>query len=150
MASFFYSSPNDVYSCLLEGARLGIRRLRCSYKDFLWQLKGILGGTFVAHTGLSNCFTFGSPLFTWCPSFRGPIPFFSLGALSFLSESSPRVNKGVCSCYESPHPPGPNFNLFKDHHFFASFSSFIFILAMFKLFDGIITISRFGFFFRHV
>jgi hypothetical protein len=60
------------------------------------------------------------------------------------------VNKGVCSCYESPHPPRFNFNLFKDHYFFACFSSFIFILAMFKLFDGIISKRKFGFLFRHV
>jgi hypothetical protein len=34
------------------------------------------------------------------------------------------VNKGVCLCYKGlVHPLGLNFNLFKNHNDFASFSS---------------------------
>jgi len=40
---------------------------------FFWQLRGISSGIFVAHTSPSSCFTFGSPLFTWCPSLRSPM-----------------------------------------------------------------------------
>ncbi len=35
-------------------------------------------------------FTFGPTLFRWCPSFGAFIPFFPLGAQSFLLKSSPR------------------------------------------------------------
>jgi hypothetical protein len=118
----FYSSPNGVFSCFLEGARLGIGRLKLNYNIFLWQLKGVLGGTFVANTGPSSCFTFCPPLFKWCPSFKGPIPFFSLGAPSFSLKSSPKVNKGVCSCYESHHPLGLKI-ITSLHVFHRSYSS---------------------------
>jgi len=82
-----------------------------------------------------------------------------LEAPSFFSHSGPHcfcqsltigVSRGICSCYEGFCSFGPNFNLFKDHCFFTSFSSSRFILAMFKFFDGILTKNKFGFFFKHV
>jgi hypothetical protein len=115
-----------------------------------WQLEKTLNGTFIAHIGFNGYFTFSPPLFKWCPSFGGPILFFSLRAPLFSSKSNHRVSRGVCSCYKGLFPLGPSFSLFKDHCFFMGFSSSRFILAMFKFFDGILARNRFGFFFKHV
>jgi hypothetical protein len=87
-------------------------------------------------------------MFRWCPSSKAFIPLFAIGSPSFLS--NPRVSRGVCSCCEGPCPPNVNFSLFKDHYYFACFSSFKFVLAMFRFFDGVLVIGIFGFFFKHV
>jgi hypothetical protein len=60
--------------------------------------------------------------------------------------ASPKLrlrHKGPCSF-------GPNFNFFQDHYFFVGFSSSRFILAMFRFFDGILSINKFGFLKKHV
>jgi hypothetical protein len=89
-------------------------------------------------------------MFKWCPSSRAFILLFPFGTPSSSSKFSPRANMGVCSCYKGLHPPNTDFNLSRDHYYFACFLSFEFILAMFRFFDEVIVISKFGFFFRHV
>jgi len=101
-----------------------------------------LDGAFVAHIGLNGYFTFGPPFFKWCLSFGGPILFFPFGAPLFLSKSSYRVSRGICSCYKGLCPLGPNSSLFKDHCFFMGFSSSRFIFAMFKFFDGVLARTK--------
>jgi len=53
---------------------------------------------------------------------------------------------GVCSCYEGICPFSTNFDLFKNHYCFVSFSSSRFVLAMFRFFDGIQAKGKLGFF----
>ncbi len=89
------------------------------------------------------------PPFRWCPLFEGFIPFFSYSIPSFSLESSFRVSGGICLCCEGPCPISPAFGFFKDHCFSIGFSFFRFIFAMFIFFDGILTRSRFGLFFKH-
>jgi hypothetical protein len=65
-------------------------------------------------------------------------------------ESSFRVSRGICLCYEGPHSLSPTFGFFKGHCLSMGFSFFRFIFVMFIFFDGVPTRSRFGLFFRHV
>ncbi len=112
---------------------------------FCWQSGGASRKTFITHTSHSSYFTFSWPLFRWCLSIKAFIVFFPFGAPSSSSKFSPKVSREVCSCYERPCPLGTNFNIFKDRHCYASFSSSGFILAMFRFFDGVPTRNRFGF-----
>jgi hypothetical protein len=83
------------------------------------------------------------------PSLGGFIPLFPLGAPSYLLEFNPKVSWGVWSCCECPHPLGVNFGLFRDHYYFVSSSTFKFILALFRFFDGVQPKASLDFF-RHV
>ncbi len=123
---------------MLEGGRLGIRKLGFGYGGFFW----VIGKSF------NNCFTIGAPLFRWCFSLRGPIFFFPLGAPLFLLEFNFKVSRGICC--KGLHPLGFSFNLFRDHCFFVSFSFFGFIFVVFILFDGVLIGNIFGFFFKHI
>jgi hypothetical protein len=115
-----------------------------------WWLGGALGGTFFVHINLSNYFTFNPPPFKWCPSPISVIFLFSLGAPSSLLESNIKASWGICLCYEGPCFLNANFDLFRNHYYFTSFSSSGFILTLFRFFDGVLTKNRLGFFFRHV
>ncbi len=120
-------------------------------KVLSWWLGRALSGTFFVCIGFNNnYFTFNHPLFKWCPSPRGVIFLFSFGAPSSLLESSIEASWGVCSCYESPCFLNANFDLFRNHYYFTSFSSSGFVLSLFRFFDGIPIRNRFGFFFKHV
>ncbi len=110
-------------------------------------LKRVLTETFITYIGRNGYFTFNPCLFRWCLSLGAFIPVFPPRAPSFLSKFSLKVSMGVCLCYEGPCPPCTSFNFFRNHFCFTSFSSFRFILAMFKFFDGILTKSRQSFLF---
>jgi hypothetical protein len=120
---FFYFSANGAFFCLFEGGKLGMGNYDSITKVSFCQLGGTLNGTFVAHTSPNSYFTFGPPLLRWCLSLRSPIPIFSLKAPLFSLKFSLKVSKGVCSCCECLHPLGLSFNLFRNHHDFASSSS---------------------------
>jgi len=141
LSIFFYFFPSGTFFSLPKGRKLGIGRLWLNYKGFFWWLREVSGGTFVAHTCLSKCFTFD-------PSYSNIA--FLLKAPLFLLEFNPNANKGVWSCCESFCSLGPNFGLFKDHYFFAWFSSSKFILVMLRFFNGVWAKKKFGFFFKHV
>jgi hypothetical protein len=112
-------------------------------------LGGVSNRTFVAGIGFNDYFI-SIPPFKWCLSSKTFILLFPLGTTSSLSKFSPRVSKGVCSSYKGPCPLNANFGFSRDHYYFACFSSFKFVLAMFRFFDGIIVRSKFGFFYKHV
>jgi hypothetical protein len=107
-----------------------------------WRLKGILTKTFVTCIGCGGYFTFSTSLFRWCPSLGAFIPLFPPWAPSFLSKFSLKVSMRICLCYKGPCPPCASFNLLKNHFYFVSFSSFKFVLTMFRFFDGILDKSR--------
>lgn len=117
---------------------------------FCWQLRRVLTKKNVTCIGHISYFTFSFCLFRWCPSLGAFILLFPPKAPSFSSKFNLRMSVGVCLCYEGPCPPCANFNLFRNHFYFASFSSFKFVLAMFRLFDGIIAKSRRIFSIQHV
>jgi hypothetical protein len=89
-------------------------------------------------------------LFKCCFSLLGFILLFPPGASSSSLEFSPRANKGLCLCCEDPCPLNADFGLYKDHYYFANFSSSRFILAMFKFCNGVPTKNKLGFYFKHV
>jgi len=99
-------------------------------KVHFWCLGGASGRTFVGHTFIGIYFTFGPPLFKWCPSLVGFIPLFPFGPSSSLLEFSLKVSRELCSCCEGLHPLGANFGLFRDHYCFVGSSSPRFVLAL--------------------
>ncbi len=143
---FFYSSPNGAFSCLFEGERLNIRRLKLGYGGFFLAIRRNFRLNICCMHSPQLLFYLLPPLFEWCLSFRGPIFFFSFESSSSSSKFKLKVSKGVCSCCENYHPFCPNFSLFKYHCFFTSFSPSKFIFVMLKFFDRIVAKSGFGFF----
>jgi hypothetical protein len=108
-------------------------------------LEGASSGTFVVCTSPNDYFTL-APFVQMVPFPRAFILSFPLGAPSFSSQFSFKVTMGVCLCYEGLCPFTTNFDLFKNHYYFASFSSSRFVLAMFRFFDGDQASGKLGFF----
>jgi hypothetical protein len=127
---FFYFSFNGVFFYLFKGRMLDIWRLGSGYEGLFIMIKKIFK--------LNILFSIPPP-FKWRLSFKGP---------KFSLKSSFKANKGVCLFCKGFQPPCPNFGLFRNHCFFEDYSSFEFILTMFKFFDGMLAQSRFRFFFR--
>jgi hypothetical protein len=92
------------------------------------------------------------PLFKWCPSLGGFIPFFPFRVALFSFEFKLKVSMEYAYVVKALTLLAPTLAYSKTiiALCFIGFSSFGFILAMLRFFDRILIGSRLGFLKKHV